>query len=517
MSPQPVSPEFSIRKVTVMEDRAQVSRSARITLPAGTSLVRADRVSPLIADRTLRATLSGAAGRVLDTRVHRRATLGATRPDREQPLAAERQELLDRILLADGELATVRSQQERLRTSLTKVLGLIARESGRGQDQKAQWEQMLHRSQAALARAVEDEAVGQKRLDDLRERLALVEERLAEARQPTSYYWGTLEAVVEVPQPGEYLLTWEYLVPCAVWRPVYHAELTEEITWSCLATVWQNTGEDWRQIQLVLSTARPAAGAEAPLLREDRLTLRDKKPEERKTVEVECRDEAIEVTSASTPGARATRVPGVDDGGQVRTFVVPTPVNIPSDGQPYQVEYARFQAQCRTDMICLPEIAELVHLRSRLANPGPLPLLAGPVHLVRQGCYVGRTQVPLIAPGESFDLGWGSEDDLAVVRKTGSQSREATLLRKAVHEYWCRLYLSNTGAVRRTIRLCERIPVSEIEDVQVKLLQEETSPGFQRDDNGRLTWEFALEPGAHQEIRLSYEVETSGRVRWSGL
>gem|GEM_PF-5086118 len=77
--------------------------------------------------------------------------------------------------------------------------------------------------------------------------------------------------------------------------------------------------------------------------------------------------------------------------------------------------------------------------------------------------------------------------------------------------------MSNTGALPRLVKLSERIPVSEIEDVQVKLRPDETSSGFSQDENGRLTWEVALEPGAHREIELCFEVETSSRVRWDGL
>ena len=81
-----------------------------------------------------------------------------------------------------------------------------------------------------------------------------------------------------------------YLVPCAVWRPAYRATLKqveggEAVTVECEAVVWQRTEEDWKDVEMAFSTARPTLGASPPRLVEDRLYLRDKTQQEKQVVQ----------------------------------------------------------------------------------------------------------------------------------------------------------------------------------------------------------------------------------------
>src|ERR1043165_6100486 len=58
-----------ITSVTVLEDRAAVSRRGKATLAAGQHRLVVERVAPVLADKTLTATAAGA--RVLDVRCER--------------------------------------------------------------------------------------------------------------------------------------------------------------------------------------------------------------------------------------------------------------------------------------------------------------------------------------------------------------------------------------------------------------------------------------------------------------
>jgi uncharacterized protein (TIGR02231 family) len=136
------------------------------------------------------------------------------------------------------------------------------------------------------------------------------------------------------------------------------------------------------------------------------------------------------------------------------------------------------------------------------------------VRLIQNGGFAGRTQVPFVAPGESFALGWGSQDDLQVTRRSGQSEEEKALSRRVCHRIWTKVYLSNTGSEPRTLSVRERIPVSEVEEVQVKLLTKETTKGHREDKDGHLTWGIELAPGATRELELTYQVDAHRKVVW---
>ena len=81
-----------IASVTVLEDRAAVTRRGRVRVAAGQRRVVIERVSPVLVDKTLTASATGA--RVLDVRCERYLApwrdpaAGATEP--AAPLRAER-------------------------------------------------------------------------------------------------------------------------------------------------------------------------------------------------------------------------------------------------------------------------------------------------------------------------------------------------------------------------------------------------------------------------------------------
>src|SRR5262249_56719194 len=62
-----------------------------------------------------------------------------------------------------------------------------------------------------------------------------------------------------------------YLVDAATWRPEYKfragKDEKEPVQLEYLAAVVQQTGEDWRDVDLVLSTAQPMLNAAPPELR----------------------------------------------------------------------------------------------------------------------------------------------------------------------------------------------------------------------------------------------------------
>jgi uncharacterized protein (TIGR02231 family) len=394
---------------------------------------------------------------------------------------------------------------------------VICLEAGRGSERAAAWRPAL-----ALVEARERELEAelhdlQRATDDLAERIEQLAERHHLAQQPTSHYRGSLEAAVEVAGGACVAaeISWEYLVPCALWRPTHRAELLDgKLAWTVGASVWQLTGEDWSDVQLALSTARPTLGADLPLLDDDLLRLRTKTESERQAVEVEARDEEIALLSPGSVGVTQAMVPGVDDGGAVRTFQLRDRVSVVSDGRTHLLELDRFEAKAELDLVCTPELVPAAMLRSRTVNASRAPLLAGPVALVRDGGFVGRSLTGFVAPGEHLALGWGSEDEIQVVRQVDHHQEEASFGRRARTRRWVRNYLSNTASEPRVVTVTERVPVSELEDVRVRLLEKESSPGHRVDDKGHVSWTVELAGGGKAELVLVCDVESSKRVVW---
>ena len=300
--------EAAVDAVTVLEDRAQVTRRARVELTAGRQLLLIDDVTPLAADQTLRCRVGpspeegAATPRVLDLQLERRYVVRARRPEQERELTAQMEELVAQYLACHDEVQPLHHQRGLLRLAVDGIAQQLSEQLFLGRFEAAaagdiskvfaRWDELEHQ---LLALYWQQEERGR--------RLQRLDERRARALSPLTEYRAELSTELQIPAAGSYQLDWEYLVPCAIWRPEYVAELEQgeasvaQVHWRSGGTVWQATGEDWDQVKLSLSTARPSLGAELPLLADDRIRCRQKSDLEKSVIQVESRDEEIATTS----------------------------------------------------------------------------------------------------------------------------------------------------------------------------------------------------------------------------
>ncbi|GAA2806763.1 mucoidy inhibitor MuiA family protein [Kitasatospora sp. CM 4170] len=503
-----------VTAVTCLEDRSQIERTATVELSAGVQRLRLGPITALAVDRTLRAEADAAGTRVLDARIVRAWT-----PRSPQPPGPGDSELRHRV----HELEQRSRREDQLHDRLQARLALLAQLSadllreigegaGAGEVERARWTRELDRVDAERERYGEELRAVRSRLRRLEEEATRARIALDQAEEEPSELVAHLDLTVEAATAGPARLTVSHLVPCALWRPSYRATLVDgTLRLESEAVVWQRTGEDWTAARLTLSTARSALATEPPALAEDRLTLRERSAEERRTVEVELREESIGTLGPSG------EVPGVDDGGEVRVLRAPAPASVPSDGRAHRVPLGAFTVPATTEYACAPELSPLVTQVVRFRNAAGHALLAGPVELVRGSGFTGRGELPFTAAGADAELAFGSSDGYRVVREAEESQATTGLSQRQVTTRTVRLHISRFSGPEeqdeQLVAVRERVPVSEVSAVEVRLRKEDCRPAPDAfDAEGIARWDVPLGPGAHRTVTLVYEVSASSKV-----
>ena len=180
-------------------------------------------------------------------------------------------------------------------------------------------------------------------------------------------------------------------------------------------------------------------------------------------------------------------------------------------------------------LVAIPLRSPWVHIRARIVNTSSLPLLAGPVDLIMSSGYVGRGEIGFVAAGEKLDLGFGPDADVRVNRDELRDRDDAGLLGGwNVQTVRVAVRLSNLGIDPREVVVIERIPVSEVEQVEVHasapdayLLGADDEPRGEQiaqvtsralDDRGMVTWSVALPPLGRRAVTLEYRVKSQRGV-----
>ncbi|KFA89287.1 hypothetical protein Q664_36050 [Archangium violaceum Cb vi76] len=510
-----------VRVVTLLEDRAQVTRGGTVRVRAGQNRVVVRGVAPVMQDVSLRAEAVSGQARVVDVRVRRSLRIRTVDKPEAARVLEERIEALRREreqVLEDQ--ARARARFERIQRMLVLGASEIPEDAGWGMGAAAQWQDTfdaLFRKARQLRESALKATFTAERLEE--EIAAVMRQRQALDRVEHQVV-GWLEVDVLAEAEGEVEVRIHYVVPNALWRPLHSARLLEgkRILFASSAAVWQDTGEDWREAELRFSTARSSLGIEPPLLQADLLTVKKKS----ETVAVQVREVRVQkagLGSAPATGAAApatppsVELPGVDDGGETRNLRAPGRNTIVSDGRPHIIPLFSFEAEAESSLVAFPELENQVFLRAVARNTSPNPVLAGPVELLQENGFVGWTQTLFVAPQEKFELSFGPEESVRIQREAKRESELNPVSKWNEATVRLTLYLSNLSGSARTVAVTERLPVSEIEHVKVELDREKTSGTPVLDDNGFCTWKVELPANGHTRLHLVFKVLTAPGVQ----
>ena len=366
---------------------------------------------------------------------------------------------------------------------------------------------------------------------ELGEEIALLKRKLSELAAGSSRTVREAVLVVRGDEEGDAALRLNYLVEEAGWEPFYNVRGPVEdgmVRVEYNATAQQMSGEDWSEVELTLSTASPALRSEGPELgpfavalsqQPQALTLREQEDDamaaqrqlvvnekalQRARVQAKFFEanydqnlfaaalQNIELTAGGDFILRLP-APGVVEGLSV-TYRLPGRISLPSRNDKQTVEIASMAMDSEFYFVASPILSGYVYREVELTNDSDLALLEGPATVYLDGGFVGRTEVPMVAVGQRFTVGFGMDSQLRARREMADRAEQTLGANKQI-TFDYRLLLENYKDTPVRVRLFDRIPnPSEGADVRVTL--------------GEMTEELSIDP-----LYLQRE-KPKGILRW---
>jgi len=528
--------QTTIAAVTVYPDRARVIRSGTASLKPGSHSLELPELPLSLDTASVRASARGTArARLLGVDV-RRDFYAETPAERVRDLEKQIEALEDEMGGLDAQVEVL--QQER--TALSELVGQtkafahgLAYGKTSAEAQMAVFDSLRGRAEGVNT-ALLDLAVQRRDLERRLQKLQNELDQLRGARQRERY---TAVVEVEVTEAGDLTLELTYVVSKAGWQPLYDVRLLEEeeqqmVEVGYLAQVTQRTGEDWTDVSLTLSTARPALAGTLPEL--DPWYIGPVPDPARRRAPMMAgvtapagpapmMDKEMALTMAAKPEAKRVAkdvevvMATVDTSGTAVTYQVPGTVTVPADGAPHKVTVACFELKPELDYVTAPKLVEAVYRRAQVTNDSPYTLLPGAVSLFAGDEFIGATELELVAPQGEIELYLGPDDRVKVERELKRREVDKKFIgdKRRLH-YAYEITLENLLPTKAQVTLHDQIPVSRDEDVKVKLASVEPEPEEQSELN-LLDWELALAPGEKRVVRFGFTVEHPRGMRLTGL
>jgi uncharacterized protein (TIGR02231 family) len=416
-----------------------------------------------------------------------------------------------------------------------------------------EWQRLFSYTDESLGKiAAEQQSIDGQR-EELQAKQAALEKQLNELRGARGRQSKTVTVRVSLTAPGRLDVAVRYSIPNAGWSPAYTARLRSTdraIDLSYFGVVQNGTGEDWNNIALTLSTARPALGGGAPELQPwiaDIVRARtgfsnsiavapDMVGQVRDLPLVGSDVLSLVETRSGNSSVRPVR-PAESDAGLMAadvdanitsaTFKIPVSVSVAGNNVSQKVAIKDARLAAALQFQSTPRILEAAFLSASTSNTTDYPLLAGPMNTYLDDTFVAAGNLKTVMPGEKFELALGADEGIAVKRRLVNRFAEETGLTNKTHRitYEFLVTLTNNKTTTERIVFKEPTPQPRDERIVVKLLSpQEKEIGtsnnpkeIMREENGRIAWRVNLKPGEKREFTLKLSIEYPNDVAISGL
>lgn len=529
--------ESTITAVTVYADRAVVTRTASVELAAGPGELVFANLPESLNEQSLQVSGRGTAGAtILDVSAKRTYTEN-TPNERVQALEEQLRGLGKQVRGLDDrtQLLNVRAASlDRIEASL---FAPPAKDVPRGELEQMNGA-LTYLTEQRTKIAAERATIDDERAD-LDRKITAATNQLNELRGGgRRRAFKTVTVRVVAAQAGRTELSLSYTVGGASWVPSYDARVTSgerSVSLGYFGLVRQGTGEDWKDVALTLSTARPSLGGEAPKLEAWSVEVVDptiKYKQELGEVRMRgARPAAAPVMALADSAGFGTAAGGppeekelnvavatVDLGSTSATFKIAAATSIPSDNSPQKVPITNTALNAQPEYATTPKRQTTAFLTSKVYNNSEFPLLPGAMNVFLDGTFVATSKVATVMPGERFDLALGADEGISVKHKRVSRFVELTGLTNSGTRftYEFQITVQNNKRTAERVVVSDQVPLSRHEKIIVKQLVP-TPTELKPDNEGLLKWTLDLKPGEKRELTVKFSIEHPNDVIVTGL
>ena len=372
----------------------------------------------------------------------------------------------------------------------------------------------------------------QQQLKNTQIQMEFVKRKLGELSSGSSRMERDAVIVVDRENAGGHVRL-NYLVNHVRWAPQYKlraGKATENVQIDYLASLVQQTGEDWTAVDMTLSTAQPMLNATPPDLRKLEITviprasvptianapggraggfdgkggggaaivnptnsiefyakgaqnLRQQAGDFANANNWKDAEKALNAAAAYEQTrdlskskedlaleSRRSRGPSEDDVPSV-TYHLQHKLSVPSRNDEQVVEVAKLSLTPKYYYKAVPVLNLHVYRQADLVNNSDIVLLPGEATMYQGTDFVGRMRMPLVAVGEEFTAGFGVDPQLQIHRLMMDRTRTMSGGNQVL-KYEYRILVNSYKTQKVQLQVWDRLPVShETETTGVNLLK----------------------------------------------
>jgi uncharacterized protein (TIGR02231 family) len=345
----------------------------------------------------------------------------------------------------------------------------------------------------------------------------------------------TVTVRVSAAQAGTLAVSLSYAVPGAGWTPGYDARVLSgerAVSLGYFGLVHQSTGEDWKDVAMTLSTAKPSLGGGAPTLSPWALDVwvpRAVMYEKAAKMLTDRRDRSIGGFAVNAPAPAAAfaeqemkdaimAAAVIESAATSASFKIAVAASVPSDNSQQKVPITSARVAMTSEYLTVPKLQAIAYLNAHVVNSTDFPLLAGTMNVFLDDTFIATSRLGTVMPGEKFDLALGADEGISVKHRRITRFTEQTGLtnsgKRITYEYL--ITVQNNKSTAERVVVSDQLPVSRNEKITVRQLAPDGAD-LKPTAEGALQWTLDLKPGEKRELPVRFAIEYANDVTVAGL
>ncbi len=363
--------------------------------------------------------------------------------------------------------------------------------------------------------------------------------------------------LVDANEAGSVNSVLKYNVSDCGWVASYDltaVDINQPVKLKYKAQVYNNTGNEWKDVQLTLSTADPTLSATAPSLNPFYLEYNNYIEQDRNgyiqpqsqsqasyrsQVENEINwanqrsydnymldkqdagaklfesnnmaynfENVMQNGLSANLGKKVTTVNTQDIyiSEMTAEFVVPNNFTCPSDAKPYLVEIKEISVPATFSQVSVPKLDQSAFLLANIVGWQDLELVPGTTSVYFGGNYVGTSYIDTRNVNDTLSLSFGRDPKIQVLRKLKSEMSTKKVSAGTKRDtYYYDIQVRNNRTVPVTVDVFDQVPISKNSEITVSV---ETLGGGKRDDvTGEVAYKITLQPGETKNLEIGYTIK----------
>jgi len=513
-----------IDHVTVFTSGAQIERSGTFKLSAGLSEIIFEGVSPYINTKSLQAR---GFGKFIILDVQFRVKQPEPIPPNAEPLPP--QIVRDIALLSDSisqigfDIEDLTNKREFITLEKKVLLGNKYMQGNVDTITELEFAMDYLRKQLAdinttLMKIKREEFSLNKKRTRMQNRLSKLQSynsRINPVKKPE----GPKYQVVVSVQSKEAVsgkMEISYMVSNAGWSPAYDIRsegVNQPIQLVYKANVYQNSGENWENAKLTLSTIMPSQNYTKPylsILYANYFTpynygyaKQDKRLFNQPASKMN--DATADYEEVLSPALSAASFTQANHTMTNIEYDIDLPYTIPSDGQAHMVGIQDKKLETDYFHYLVPKLDRQAFLIAKITDWGSLYLLPGAANIYFEGTFVGETNLNTNSMADTLELALGKDRGVIAERKKEHEKIEKNKLGKdAMKTIAYSIKIKNNKVSDINLIVEDQVPVSQNEEIKIKPF--EFGSAKYASSTGMLTLNIKMKANAKKELTFSYDI-----------